>query len=96
MEHNFHYTPGLLLSKVADPVAYVQSKQRAFDEVFAKQFVVGKDLTAGKESSGIAGLDAAGHNVGCVEPHNITVNTRKLGGSLRDYLWKGNKDSCRR
>ena len=71
---------------MADPVAYVHSKQKAFDKVFAKQFVIGKDLAAVKESSGIEGLGAAGHNVGCVEPHNITVNTRKLGGSLRDYL----------
>ena len=26
------------------------------------------------------------HNVGCVEPHNITVNTKRLGDNLKDYL----------
>ena len=32
------------------------------------------------------GLNEAGHNVGCVEPNNLTVNTRKLGESLKNYL----------
>jgi len=31
-------------------------------------------------------LDNANHNVGCLEPNNITVNTKRLGDSLKDHL----------
>ena len=86
VSHNFHYTPGLLLSKVGDPAKYVAEKQALFDTVFPKHFVTGTELAKVKECSGIQGLESAGHNVGCVEPDNITVNTRKLGESLQAYL----------
>ena len=54
-KHNFHYTPGLLLSKVENPQLYIESKKKAFDQVFPKQYVVGNELTSIKESSGIQG-----------------------------------------
>ena len=34
----------------------------------------------------LLGLDNANHNVGCLEPNNITVNTKRLGDSLKDHL----------
>ena len=34
----------------------------------------------------ILGLDTANQNVGCLEPNNITINTKRLGDSLKDYL----------
>ena len=34
----------------------------------------------------LLGLDNANHNVGCLEPDNITVNTKRLGDSLKDHL----------
>jgi len=95
LEHNYHYTPGLLLSKVEDPEKFVFKKKKMFDEIFVKRFVTNAELAKVKDTSGILGLDEAGHNVGCVEPHNITVNTKKLGDSLKEHLMKkGVKFSC--
>ena len=54
--HNFHYTPGLLLSKVEDPLKYIENKKKLFDQVYPKQYVTGNELTAIKENSGIQGL----------------------------------------
>ena len=34
----------------------------------------------------LLGLDNANDNVGCLEPDNITVNTKRLGDSLKDHL----------
>ena len=31
-------------------------------------------------------MDNENHNVGCLEPNNITVNTKRLGDSLKDHL----------
>ena len=39
-----------------------------------------------KMNSNLQGLDEAKHNVGCLEQNNITVNTKRLGDSLKDYL----------
>ena len=88
--HNFHYTPGLILSSVKNPEAYVHSKRNTFDEVFKKKYITGKDLEKIKSQSGIRGLDESvvdnTINVGCLEPNNITVNTKTLGDSLKQYL----------
>ena len=54
--HNFHYTPGLLLSKVEDPLKYIEHKKKLFDQVYPKQYVTGNELTTVKENSGIQGL----------------------------------------
>ena len=51
-----------------------------------KQYVIGAELEKVKRESGILGLDEAGHNLGCVEPHNLTLNTARLGASLRSRL----------
>ena len=53
--HNFHYTPGLLLSKVEDPLKYIEQKKKLFDQVYPKQYVTGNELTTIKENSGIQG-----------------------------------------
>ena len=86
LAHNYHRTPGLLLNRVTNPAQYVTKRKELFDRVFVKQFITGKELDLVKDSSGILGLDDADHNVGCVEPNNITVNTKKLGESLKNYL----------
>ena len=92
LSHNFHYTPGLLLSTVKNPEAYVQNKRNTFDEVFMKKYITGKALETIKSESGIRGLDDGSAavddniNVGCLEPNNITVNTKNLGDSLKKYL----------
>ena len=39
-----------------------------------------------KATSGIQGLEEAQHNLGCLEPDNLTVDTRRLGASLRQRL----------
>ena len=54
--HNFHYTPGLLLSEVEDPLKYIEHKKKLFDQVYPKQYVTGNELTTIKENSGIQGL----------------------------------------
>ena len=54
--HNFHYTPGLLLSKVEDPLKYIEHKKKLFDQVYPKQYVTGNELTTVKQNSGIQGL----------------------------------------
>ena len=54
--HNFHYTPGLLLSKVEDPLKYIEQKKKLFDQVYPKQYVIGNELTTIKQNSGIQGL----------------------------------------
>ena len=82
--HNFHYTPGLLLSSVENPAELIQKKRNLFDEIFAKEYITEEKLVAVKNESGIQGLEH--FNYGCIEPHNITVNTRKLGQSLKEYL----------
>ena len=51
-----------------------------------KQYVIGAELEKVKRESGILGLDEAGHNLACVEPHNLTLNTARLGASLRSRL----------
>ena len=51
-----------------------------------KQYVIGAELERVKKESGILGLEEAGHNLGCVEPHNLTLNTARLGASLRSRL----------
>ena len=86
--HNFHYTPGLLLSSVENPEEFIQKKRNLFDEIFAKQFVTEEKLALVKQESGIQGLEdpSINFNVGCVEPRNITVNTRKICKSLKEYL----------
>ena len=48
--------------------------------------MIGAELEKVKRESGILGLDEAGHNLGCVEPHNLTLNTARLGASLRSRL----------
>ena len=94
LKHNYHFTPGLRLAKVQDPGEWVEG-QKSFDQVLPKQFITGKELEQVKKTSGIFSLDEAGHNVGCVEPNNITVNTRRLGESLKEYLIsKGVQFSC--
>ena len=50
--HNFHYTPGLLLSKVDDPKTYIQGRKGDFDDIFVKQYVTGADLYEIKKDSG--------------------------------------------
>ena len=57
--HNFHYTPGLLLSKVEDPLKYIEHKKKLFDQVYPKQYLTGNELTTIKENSGIQGLTTA-------------------------------------
>ena len=61
--HNFHYTPGLLLSKVEDPLKYIEQKKKLFDQVYPKQYVTGDELTTIKENSGIQGLIIATRGV---------------------------------
>ena len=50
--HNFHYTSGLLLSKVEDPKTYIQGRKGDFDDIFVKQYVTGADLNEIKKDSG--------------------------------------------
>ena len=74
----------------------MKNKKKVYDKVLVKQYVTDKaELTTIKQSSGILGLDDADHNVGCVEANNITINTRRLGESLKHYLIaKGVKITC--
>ena len=55
-------------------------------KVHKKQYLTGTELEKVKSESGILGLEEAGHNLGCVEPHNLTLNTARLGASLRSRL----------
>ena len=55
-QHNFHYTPGLLLSKVENPQKSIESKKKLFDQVYPKQHVTGNELETIKENSGIQGI----------------------------------------
>lgn len=84
--HNFTQTPGLLLFHAADPDAAVAKKHERFGAVKRKLYVTCQELADIKNSSGLQGLDEFDYNVGCVEPDNLTVNTRTLCRSLQDYL----------
>ena len=55
-------------------------------KVHKKQYLTGTELEKVKSESGILGLEEAGHNLGCLEPHNLTLNTARLGASLRSRL----------
>ena len=54
--HNFHYTPGLLLSKVKNPHHYIENKKKTLDQVFQKNYVTENELATVKEQSGIQGI----------------------------------------
>lgn len=82
--HNFARTPGLVLSRVDDPAAAVEAKRRRWDRVHEKQYVTGEHLSAVIASSGLCGKME--HNLGAIEPNNLTVNTRALCGTLRAWL----------
>ena len=85
--HNFNSTPGLLLSRVADPVAVANGKKEVFDSIHPKTYVTEPKALAGiQRDSGLANLAQQGYNFGCVEPHNLTINTRKFCQSLADHL----------
>ena len=55
-------------------------------QVHRKQYVIGAELEKVKTESGISGLEEAGHNLGCIEPNNLTLNTARLGTSLKSRL----------
>ena len=55
-------------------------------KVHKKHYLIGTELEKVKSESGILGLEEAGHNLGCLEPHNLTLNTARLGASLRSRL----------
>ena len=59
---------------------------KLYFKVHRKQYVIGEELEKVKRESGILGLEESGHNLGCVEPNNLTVNTARLGASLRSRL----------
>jgi glycine/D-amino acid oxidase-like deaminating enzyme len=98
--HNFHRTPGLLLSRPEDPEAAVRAKRGLFDQVgwgdegavqlpaqvLTKHYLTGPGLEQVKAESGMEGLGPAGHTLGCLEPDNLTVDTARLGASLRREL----------
>ena len=67
----------MIFSKVSDPVLAVSNKKKMFDDIFPKNYSIGADLEQIKSCSGIHGV--AEYNYSCIEPNNITVNTRSLG-----------------
>lgn len=84
--HNFFHTPGLVLYKADDPDALVASKHSRFGSVLKKKYVTDGELSDIIDESGLPGLPHFGFNVGCVEPNNLTINTRSFCCSLRRRL----------
>ena len=60
-----------------DPASAVSRKKAMFDQIYPKHYLTGQELETVKTGSGIKNIEE--YNFGCLEPNNITVNTRTLG-----------------
>lgn len=84
--HNFLSTPGLVLFHSSDPHSTIAAKHAKFGCVKRKLYLTDGELEQVLKNSNLLGLESYGFNVGCVEPNNYTVNTRRFGDSLQRYL----------
>ena len=72
---------------MADPDGAVKAKRQQYDAVHPKMYITDPaEIAAVSKRSGLLNLEPLGYNYACVEPHNLTINTRTFCASLRRHL----------